>query len=364
VRAWLILGFLVAARWAPAATVLTLVEEDLHRATSSEIDAWRQQVESEGNYTVVLRVIPGATHQSRRRLRRLQENRELVEELKPDAVQLFGSVPIGASGWQGADGHGPRCVYTDLPYMIGLETPLTDTRDFGTDPREAAWSNRADDGRWDQNVVEGYRRPAARVDFSELPIAVEWVRVPSGCLKGDLVCPRIDEEKAFRDYLRRNLEYRRGEWNPPREAWMQGNLWDMAQGIPRRFAKENMPQFKWIEVAQAGEVAGKDVFLLFHNVDRDHLYEFVDADCRWVRAVWANSYRSFTMEQYATGGVFRRWLQHALVSTWGPAWWVIPPSARTVGDAITATARKHPRWNVLFTVAGDVTLPLKIESGK
>ncbi len=347
-----------------AATVLTLVEERLYNATRAEIAAWSRQVESEGTFKVELRKRPRVSPTSARRYSQVQQNRILIADLGPEAVQIFGAVAIGASGWQAADGHEMRCVYTDAPYMIDWDTPLTDTRDFGVNRSQPAWSNVAGDGRWDQNLVVSFRRPAARVNFADLPMAGPSLRIPQGCLKGKPVCPAVDEVVAFKDYLRRDLDFRQGRWKPPRVACLQGALWDLGDGAPRRFIKAQIGGMPWQETEDPSGVAGRDVFLLFHNLDRDHLYEFVDPDCHWVRAVWANSYRSFTMEQYVSCGVIRRWLQHALVSTWGPMWWVIPPSARTVADAITATARNHGHWNMLYTVAGDVTLPLHPPAGE
>jgi hypothetical protein len=338
-------------------TVLLLVDETIQRAAADEIAEWVRQVEAEGRFKVVAREVPRTLHLARQRFKRLQEHRALVHELKPDAVQLFGAVAIGVSGWQAADGHEARVVYTDAPYMIDFDTPLTDERAFGEVPGRPSWSNMPGDGRWDQNRVSTFRRPAARVDFSELPEG-SWMKVPEGCLKGRNVNPAIDETRAFKEYLKRNLEYRRGAWRPPREAWMQGPLWDLGGGAPRKYARSRMPQFRWVDVREAKEAAGREMFLLFNNMDREHLYEFADSDCRWVRAVWANSYRSFSMEQYELGGLFRRWLERALVSTWGPMWWIIPPEAETVADAIRATANLKRHWDMLYTVAGDVTLPL------
>lgn len=353
------LGFLLLAGTTFGETVLTLVDEKIHDALRKELTEWRDQVQQEGFFQVDLRVVPRVSSSSPKRFAQLQAHRALVEEVKPAAVQIFGSVAIGIAGWHAADGHEPRCAYTDAPYMIALNSPLTDDRDFGVNRSQPGWSNMAGDRRWDQNLLDRYERPAARVNFAELSLVLPNMRVPTGCLKGKPICPAVDELAAFKNYLKRNLEYRRGMWTPPREGWLQGPLWSARNDAPRKFAKTQMPQFHWRDIADPADAAGKDVFLLFNNCDRDHLYQFADINCRWVRAVWANSYRSFTMEQFASAGVIRRWLQYALISTWGPNWWVIPPSAKTVGDAITATARHQRHWEMLFTVAGDVTLPLQ-----
>ncbi len=344
-----------------ALSALVLVDSYTYTNLLPLLTEWRAQVHNEGRYLVDMRSVPRAGRNNTNRVALLEANRALIHAAQPSLVQIIGCVPIGISGWQAADGHEARCVYTDAAYMCDRSVAFTDTVNYGTHSSMPGWNNMAGDGRWDANNVTQFRRPVARIDFSEVPYVP--LKVNKGCKIGQPLCPALDEQAELRSYFQRNLAFRRGPPRYNRTAIIHGTLYDLC-GV-RTAIKTTMSQFQWLEYkvhADATPVAGRRTYLLWSCYGRDEQPWYYDDLCNYVDAVWVNVYRSFAMEQYDAGAPMRRWLQKCLVTTWGCSPWYIPPGARSVGDAIQASIGRYSTWSMVYTALGDATLPINVFS--
>ena len=323
---------------------------------------WKAQVQNEGRYLVDMRSVPRAGRNSSNRVAYLEANRDLIHAAQPSLVQIIGCVPITITGWQAADGHEARVVHTDAAYMCDRSVVFTDTVNYGTHSSIPGWSNMAGDGRFDANNVSQYRRPVARIDFSEVPFAN--LKVNKGCKQGQPLCPALDEQAELRAYFQRDFAFRRGAPKHNNLSVIHGTLYDLC-GI-RATIKSSMPQFQWLEYAthaDATPVAGRQFYLLWSCYGRDEQpWYYDDVSCAYVDAVWINVYRSFAMEQYDAGAPMRRFLQKCLVTTWGCSPWYVPPGARNVADAIHASLGRYSTWSAVYTALGDATLPINVFS--
>jgi hypothetical protein len=341
---------------AGAETLLVLVDRTLLAPLAGPLGAWTNQIAAEGRYQVRLVPCPRAGAESKR-LANLARLRAEIEETQPAAVQIIGHLDYGITGWGNPDGHEARAHVTDA-HLMARRFVGTDTVAFGA---AGSRPNQPGDGRWDQQGFGDFGRPVARIDLGGLTgsmVTVPAYQYRSGCLKGQPYCPAIDEVAALTDYFRRNLDYRQRRWVPPRVGCMVGPLWDVVPG-QAAFTLTNMPQVAWQRGPSGVAAAGKEMLFLWCTAATTELSEYRrEPDCAMVRPLWVNTYRSYGMEVLEPCGTMRRWLQWALVSTWGPRWWVVPPDARTVGDAIARTAAIQRRWDLLYQVMGDLTLPL------
>lgn len=357
VLALLLLGIVPGAT--AADSLLVFVDRTLLAPLAGPLGDWTNQVAAEGRYQVRLVPCPRAGAESKR-LPNLARMRAEIEETQPAAVQIIGHLDYGITGWGNPDGHEWRSHVTDA-HLMARRFVGTDTVSFG---KAGTRPNVPGDGRWDQQGFGDFGRPVARIDLGGLSgsmVTAPAYQYQTGCLKGQPFCPEIDEVEALTDYFRRNLEYRRGRWVPPRVGYLVGPLWDVAPG-QAAFTLTNMTQVTWHRGPTGTVAAGREMFLLWCTAAATEWPQYRrEPDCAMVRPVWVNTYRSYGMEVLEPCGTMRRWLQWALVSTWGPRWWVVPPEARTVGDAIARTAAIQRRWDMLYQVMGDLTLPLAPE---
>lgn len=349
-----------------ANVALVFIDSTLEPNIANEFAAWTNQVNKEGFYQIDLVSFPRTEYFSSNRLERISQIRTIIDSRQPTTVVLVGKLPWGYSGWYNPDGHGPRVMASDSHFMINNYLP-TDSIFCGTNTSVAdpLYKNIANDGYWDDNYLPlyGVVRSISRIDlsaFSGSMVSNPAYQYGSGCLKGKPYCPTIEEIEATKDYFRRNLEYRTGRWVPPKVAYMVGGLWDLTYG-QSAYTRTNTTGYTWIKSLDQTIVAGKDTFLLWNCAATTELgLMYRTNDCRNVKSVWVNTYRSYASEPANACGTLRRWQLETLVSTWGPRWWIVPTNALTVGDAIMATANSVQRWIFLYQLMGDSTLPLKV----
>ncbi|MEM7571976.1 MAG: hypothetical protein AAF433_03700 [Bacteroidota bacterium] len=140
-----------------------------------------------------------------------------------NVILILGDVPIPHSGNLAADGHNNhRGAWSADVYYGDLDGEWTDTIVNNTTSTNARNHNIPGDGRWDQSAIPSEVEVAVgRVDFSELPAFPE------------------DEYELLRQYLAKDIAYRRGEL-PFRQRAMVRNInpWDggLAQNGLRNFA--------------------------------------------------------------------------------------------------------------------------------
>lgn len=356
----LLIGFSVKS----ANTALVFIDSTLEPQISQEFAAWTNQVNSEGFYQIDLVLFPRTELFESNRLERISQIRTIIDARQPATVVLVGKLPWGYSGWNNPDGHGARVMASDAHFMIDDYNP-TDNLKYGTNRSVAdpLYKNIPNDGYWDDNELPFYGvvRSVSRIDLSSLTgsmVSNPAYQYGSGCLKGTPYCPTVEEIEATKGYFRRNLEYRTGRWVPPNIAYMVGGLWDLSSG-QSAFTITNSTKYTWIKSLDQTTAAGKDTFLLWNCAAATELgLMFRTNDCRNVKAVWVNTYRSYGSEPVNSCGTLRRWQLEALVSTWGPRWWIVPKNALTVSDAIMATANSAKSWIFLYQLMGDATLPL------
>lgn len=351
---WLSSGSLMAA----SSTVLVFIDSTLHSNVTAEVAAWTNQVNREGYYQVDLRERPRTwPRQDTNRLNELASIRTIIDGLDPAAVQFFGGVAMPVTGWQNKDGHGARQVDSDAPFMQDGYVP-EDTGTWGT---STYGTNSPGDGYWDMLYVTTLNRPVARVAF--LALTASSTNVTWGACLAEPQCPDVDEVVAFKDYLRRNLEYRKGLQRPARTGYITGVLWDTVAGS-RAFCTNNIPTVTWYyNSTMPGGADGQQPMFLWENAAiGTEMATFFDSNCRYVRPFWVNTYRSFMMEAVQHGmsaSFIRRWNERALVSTWGANWWTCTAASRTVFEAISNTFTvQGGLWDVTYQCWGDGTLPI------
>ncbi len=106
-------------------------------------------------------------------------------------------------------------------------TTTTDNTAWGS---TVIGTNAIGDGYWDTLYITNLSRPVARVAFQTLTASETSTVFWGSCRPGEPQCPAVDEVAAFKDYIRRNLEYRRGVWRPERRGYIVVSLWSVVSG--------------------------------------------------------------------------------------------------------------------------------------
>lgn len=366
-KLWTVILFLVITVSVKSENVaLIFIDSTLEPHIRQEFSSWTNQINREGYFKVESVLFPRTDDFHSNRLDRILQIRTIIDARQPKTVVLVGKMPWGYSGWYNPDGHAYRTMASDCHFMVNGYTP-SDEVFHGTNVStvDKLYRNIPNDGFWDYNYLpyNGVVRSVSRIDLSSLNGSMEWnpeYQYGNGCLAGKPICPKIDEIEATKDYFRRNLEYRTGKWIPPKIAYMVGGLWDLRAG-QSNYTLTKVTGYTWIRSLNHTDVSGKDVFLLWNNAASTELnLMYRTNDCRNVKPVWVNTYRSYASEPLNMCGTLRRWQVNSLISTWGGSWWVIPPTATTIHDAIMGTAISTQYWIFLYQLMGDSTLPIKI----
>lgn len=341
-----------------ASNVLVFIDTALYTNVTAEIAAWTNQVLLEGKYTITIHERARAwPRTATNRLDELAAIRSIIDAADPAGVQFFGGVALAVTGWSNPDGHGARASDTDSLFMEDGHV-ATDSTAWGS---TVIGTNAIGDGYWDTLYITNCSRPVARVAFQTLIAADTNTVLWGGCRPGDPQTPAVDEVAAFKDYIRRNLEYRRGVWRPERRGYIVGPLWSTISGSVNHVTT-NSPVAWTSSGTQPGGSEGRMPLFLWENAAiGTEMASFFNSQCRYVAPVWVNTYRSYMMEpvQHTWSACYiRRWNQYALVSTWGANWWYIPSNATTVFDGIAATFAKQGFWWAYYQCWGDGTLPL------
>lgn len=358
---WVAIWMLLSVRVLGApGTVLTLVDSTLYSdaAVSNKLAEWKAQVEREGWYRIDLRTRTRVkTRFDTNRLAEITAIRSLIAASNYVGVQCWGAIAMGVAGWINPDGHAARPFDTDLPFLTATNYAFTDSVNNGSN---SYGTNAIGDGYWDDNAAP-FVRPVARVSFHDLVLTDSGTTWPSPCFTGQPVAPAVDETNATIAYLQRDLDYRRGIWRPARTGYIVGSLWSTVSGSVN-YLTSNTPQVTWtINTAMPGGAQGGRPLFLWENAAISEINLFFDSNCAWPTPVWLNTYRSFMMEGIMNWSdcYIRRWLQYALVSTWGPNWWVCPSTSNTVFDGIRGTSTVQSDYWIVWAVCwGDGTLPV------
>lgn len=349
---------------ATAATVLLVAAEDAAVQHAALLDAWRDQVRSEG-WEVVTKTVPRTAWNSPDRAARALDILRLAESHKPRALFLFGAVARPATGVAAPDGHTARCVWNDFPYSGTLpSTAWTDVTNHNVVTGLNFYRNEKGDGRWDQTYfVEGARWAVGRVDFSGLP-ELPRGSIPEGFHSaGSPRVPKIDEHQALADYLRRDLDWRQGRWTPDMEGVIFGSVYTEQRGT---MLAQYRPKVTWKVTNEFRESpwAGHEVYA-YASYGQDYRYSFYlsNPEKGMLRGVWFSNLRSYEYEPIWEGGNQqgdqgdRRWLRHFLLVTWGypdPIWMYGDSAADGYIALLSPRRYRTPHYQL----DGDPTLPL------
>ncbi len=365
----MMLAALVSTCVARADTVLLIVAEDAAGRHAGLLAEWRSQVEREG-WTVVEETVPRCHWRDPNRPGLAREIMRMAERTEPKAVFLFGAVARPATGAFRPDGHPPRCMWNDFPYSGVLPADAwTDNLDHGVESSLEFYRNEPGDGRWDPSIaVRGARWAVGRVDFSDMP-ELPRGRVPAGRYRaGEPRIPAVDEHRALADYLRRDLEWRKGQWRPERK----GVIFEGVASPERLEAlRRNRPEIEWVTVAtfEGSPWAGRHVYA-YASGGQDYRFQYhLGTEERgMIRGVWFSNLRSYEFEPIWVGGNQqgdmgnRYWLQWFLLVTWGfpdPQWM----QGATAADGYLAYLGTPGRRGMHHHLDGDPTLPLAQRTG-
>lgn len=339
--------------------VLTLVDSTLYSdaGVSNKIAEWKSQVEREGYFRIYITTVARVRDRnSTNRLSEIAAHRALLGASNYCAVHCWGAVAMGISGWINPDGHASRPFDTDMHLIAPTSYTFADVVNAGS---TSGGTNNAGDGIWDENAAP-FIRPVSRVSFHDLGLMDTGTVWPAGCYAGTYVAPSVNETNAMIEYINRNLEYRRGVRRISRTGYIVGGLWSTVSGSVE-YATNGSSPVTWTYSTDTTIAAGKKPLFLWNNCAVSEISLLFDDTCAWPEPVWVNTYRSFMMEPLLNWAdmYIRRWLQHALVSTWGPNWWQCPAASRTIFDAQAGLASALGNYWVVWAVCwGDGTLPV------
>lgn len=354
---------------APGASVLILTEPTARGLAGADFDRWTAQMRREG-WSVTVREAP------RRWGRDWATNdwpllnwcsNEVVRS-DPDAVQLFGSMPLLMTGEHAADGHAKRRITTHqwLGCIPGLT--LTDTENHTGMGYDAGLispllaTNVAGDGIPDETYGT-FVRPVCSIDASGLTYAAGTFA--SGYLSGTNYQPAIDEGLALRRYLTNNLAYRQRVWAVTETGYIRSDAWLNYATVT---ATNN--SVSW--TAGASSVAGRTDRWIHHGHELGTWSpNLVTAGGAFLKCFAVQLYKSYGAEESVGQATYRRHLfpgwhtePLALVAGWGNGnsgagfFWIGTAANSTVADAIASSAvRFGGSISFEYPLAGDVTLP-------
>lgn len=329
--------------------LLAFVDERTQDRHGVLLGEWASEVSKEGLFAVEWVRSPRVeTWTSTNRVPAVRAILDKIQERKPKAVMLWGAVGWVGTGIYDPDGHGPRVAWTDVPFAAGPWT-WTDTNHFGVTYAVALGQNVPGDGKWDQ-IFDGEGRNRAvrsvgRVDFSNL--------------KSAKPVSNVDEDQAMIDYLRRNLEYRRGRgftnevvilasfMTPDTKLWIKTNL-----------VGRSVRDIPAVDFTQTYPVAGERFFALYTSIVPYLREGFRDASGTMTSTLWAMVYKSYAGDPWNVAETERQYLRQSLVVTFGGPHWL--PNGATVHEAYLR--HSYPGLAGLVaedTLLGDVTLKLR-----
>lgn len=363
-----LLAILLMSSSACADSLLILADPTARGLAGPVFDRWIGQIRHEG-WDVVVREAP---HRWARSWRTndwggLNWMSNEVARANPDAVQLFGSLPLLMTGEHAVDGHSKRRVTTHqwLACVPGLTfTDSVNHTNLGWDPAFSVYlsTNVPGDGIPDETYGT-FVRPVSSIDAAGL--TAQAGNFSSGYMAGQPYQPAIDEGDALRRYLTNDIAYRRGGWAVNETGYIRVDGWFNSAHI---MATNNSVTWS----TGSGAVGGTTHRWLLHNFDTAIWSpNLVTSEGVWARAFWSQVYKSYSMDESGGQANYRRHLfpgftePVSLVGSFGlgnvssASWvWIGTAPDLTVADAIRSSAFRYGgAMPFEYPIAGDLTLP-------
>lgn len=340
---------------AAAMSLLVLVDDTF--ANHFKLAGWRQLVERESNFVLVAwDVVPRCTALEASRQSNVLAIQSRIRLVRPDAIQIWGSVAMPATGQGAPDGHieNRSVIWGDVPYAFP-DVPWSDAQNLVTNGLPTQL-NIAGDGRGDRSYYTGFQprvKAVARVSFAELR-GVASSSFSTDCYSGPPV-PALDEQKEFDVYLQRNLDYRNGKRPIERRSAFSYRP-DMERTRP--IYRAMVSWLEWYDHPAELHDPHVSARIWFGGTMPDAWWRSF-LGCEPANVLWFVNFRSNAWEWFGyRNGLPRALTFGPLVAVWGNDDWKFG-KFRTVAEDIAESWKAKTITGVpaLMYVAGDLTLP-------
>lgn len=196
-------------------TLLLLEDQEAVGKCVQIYEVWKREIVSGGWRIVTVPIPRWDRNWSSNHWPILNRMSNAVAWARPDAVQIFGSLPYLQTGIHAADGHEQRRCWSDA-WLGCTNLVFTDVTAFPTVgtvqglPNVTA-TNAPGDGFPDQ-IGGSFHIPVSRIDAAGLTLVSGAGTFTSGYLAGQSRMPAVDEGYGLRSYLTSNVAYRRREF--------------------------------------------------------------------------------------------------------------------------------------------------------